>query len=527
MLQKLPIGIQSFSDLRSNNYLYVDKTEDIYRMITTGKPYFLSRPRRFGKSLLLSTLEAVFQGRKELFEGLYIYDRWDWTKRYPVIRIDCSVTSNRSPEMLVSSLNIYLDTFFDEYNLEQIDAPLEIKFRLLIAKLCQATGEKVVVLIDEYDKPVIDNLNDLDVANKNRIVLHDFYQVLKASDDHLKFIFLTGVSKFSRVSVFSGLNNLNDITLDTQYATICGYSQEELESNFDSYIEKLAEQDNLSKQEIIDKIKGWYDGYSWDGETNVYNPFSSLQLFTKNRFIDYWFESGTPTFLINLIKERNDVKTVTQSFEIPVDAFSAFELNRIDTRLLLFQTGYLTVKKVVKSCFSDTLNYVLGIPNEEVRRGLITHLLSSFSNSPISETSSLKDRMMGQLFEGNSSAFERSLQELFARIPYQLHLPFEAYYHSLFLVWLNLLGFKIDAEISTGKGRIDAVWTWNERVVITEIKYSSKDKIEPLLTEAMQQIRERRYYERYAGENKRIAMLAIAFAGKDIACRMEELKASD
>ncbi|MDR2425285.1 MAG: PD-(D/E)XK nuclease domain-containing protein, partial [Prevotellaceae bacterium] len=276
-------------------------------------------------------------------------------------------------------------------------------------------------------------------------------------------------------------------------------------------------------QATIDEIKRWYDGYSWDGKTSVYNPFSTLQLFNNNQFIDYWFASGTPTFLVNLIRERNDVATVTKPFEMSASGFDAFEITTLNTRLLLFQTGYLTVKNVQTNMFDNVQEFVLGIPNEEVRRGLLTYLLSDFSQYSIVETPIMRNRMMKQLFDGDATALENSLREMFARIPYQLHVPLEAYLHSLFLLWLNLLGFKVDAEVQTNIGRLDAVWTWAERVVIAEVKYSVKGNVAPLLDEAMSQIRKRRYWERY-GKDKRIAILAVAFAGKEIGCRMEELK---
>ena len=315
---------------------------------------------------------------------------------------------------------------------------------------------------------------------------------------------------------------MDDLTIHPQYSTICGYTQQELETNFDSYIEALAKYRNVSKQTAVDEIKRWYDGYSWDGKISVYNPFSTLQLFKKNQFIDYWFASGTPTFLVDLIRKRNDVKDVTQPFEMSASGFDAFEITTLNTRLLLFQTGYLTIKKEVEDPFSPMPQYLLDIPNEEVRRGLMTHLLADFSQYSIVETPIMKNRMMKQLFNGDATALENSLREMFARIPYQLHVPREAYWHSLLLLWLNLLGFKVDAEIQTNTGRIDAVWTWEDRVVVAEVKYAVKESLDALLDDAMNQIRERRYWERY-GNDKRIALLAVAFANREIGCRMEEL----
>jgi hypothetical protein len=416
-MKNLPIGIQSFENLREENYLYVDKTKEIHKLITSGKVYFLSRPRRFGKSLLISTLEAIFKGEKSLFEGLYIYDQWDWTQQHPVIRIDWSYIKHDLPEEMEISMLGFIQSTAQKYGL----------------------------------------------------------------------------------------------TLTRQYASDC----------FSELIE-LLHQKTGEKSELFGKIKYWYNGYSWDGVTSVYNPFSTLLLFTENQFSDYWFASGTPTFLVNIIKERNDVKLLLEPTQMQSSGFDSFDYQTLDTKLLSFQTGYLTIKKAERSFSGDTINYTMGIPNEEVRRALTEHLLGSYAAYPMSNTGPMRDRMLHQLFAGDSQAFEQSLQEIFAHIPYQLHIPREAYYHSLFLLWLNMLGFDIQTEVSTDKGRIDAVWTWDERVVIAEIKYAEDGPTEPLLEEAFTQITERRYFEWYAGENRRIAFLAVAFAGKEIACRLKE-----
>jgi hypothetical protein len=296
-----------------------------------------------------------------------------------------------------------------------------------------------------------------------------------------------------------------------------------LEHYFDSAIEEMAEAQQIGQQDLLDRIRHWYNGFSWDGLTSVYNPFSTLLLFSKKNFRNYWFETGTPTFLVNLLKERNDVKLLLEPVQMQDTGFDSFDYRTLDTKILLFQTGYLTVKKIIKNHFGDRLTYTLGVPNEEVRSAMLEHLMSSFAAYPISDAGIMRDRMMGQLFDGDVSGLERGMRELFAGIPNQLHLPREAYYHSLLLVWLNMLGFEVDGEVSTDKGRIDAVWTWEERVVIAEVKFSAEGKVEPLLEMAMAQILDRRYYERYNGANRRTALLAIGFAGKDLACRMTEL----
>jgi hypothetical protein len=522
-MQKLPVGIQSFANLRNDSCLYVDKTQDIHRLITSGRVFFLSRPRRFGKSLLVSTMEAIFKGRKELFKGLWIEDNWDWTVEHPVIHLDFGGMAFDTPEALLRSLKATLNNSAKEYNLTLDDQDAPFRFRELIQKLHEFTGQQVVVLIDEYDKPIIDHLTNMEIANKNRTILHDFYQIMKAADEHLRFLFLTGVSKFSKVSIFSGLNHLRDITLDAQFATICGYTQTELEFYFDSYIEALANKREWTKSETIKEIKHWYDGYSWDGINFVYNSFSTLVFFVQQVFRDHWFTTGSPTFLVDLIKERNDVALLLDPVEMSDTESDAFDMQKINTKVLLFQTGYLTVKHVSEDIFTHKPSYTLGVPNEEVRNAMMVHLLSSYANYPLDNTETMRSQMMRQLLQGNTQAFERSLQALFAHIPYQLWGTDEKYYHSLFLLWLNLLGFKVDAEVCTDKGRIDAVWTWEERVVIAEIKYAAEGRIDHLLDAAMAQIREKNYAERYAGDNKRIALLGVAFAEKTVACRMEEI----
>jgi hypothetical protein len=523
-MKPLPVGIQSFSDLRKNGYLYIDKTEYIYRMITTGKPYFLSRPRRFGKSLLVSTLDELFKGNKTLFEGLYIYDKYDWEKKYPVIRLDLGDRSYDTSDTLKSSLHFFIDETAKQHNVDTFGAGLSDRFSSLIRNIRKKHENQVVVLIDEYDKPIIDHLNNIKIANANRKVLHDMYQVLKATDDHLKFIFLTGVSKFTKTSIFSGLNNLKDITIHPNYASICGYTEAELLYYFAEHIVDFANSENISENELVEDIRRWYNGYSWDGRTPVYNPYCTLLLFDTKSFDNHWFESGTPTFLIDLIRQRNDIEPLCEPSELESSDFNSFDTSNIDTKLLLFQTGYLTVKSVAKQGRAKPLLYTIDIPNEEVRESLMKHLVALYAAMPITDAAPMRKRMMTQLINGDTKSFERAMQGLFARIPHQLHIQEEAYYHSLMLLWLNFMGFEVIGELSTDKGRIDAVWQYEDRVVIAEIKYSKKDNTEKLLIDAFKQIKDNRYYERYAGNDKRIALLAIAFAGKEIACEIEEMK---
>jgi len=467
-------------------------------------------------------LEEIFKGNKALFEGLYIYDWWDWTQQHPVIRLDFGAISNYSNEALNLSLTNFVEAVAKENGLLLTEAPLSDKFAELIKKLHSDTGRQVVVLIDEYDKPIIDNLSQPEVMEGNRKILHDFYQILKAADEHLRFVFLTGVSKFAGVSIFSGLNNLRDITLVEEYATICGYTQQELEYYFTAYIDLLSEKLAVNRNDALEMIRNWYDGYSWDGRNSVYNPFSTLLLFAEREINNYWFRTGTPTFLIETLKKRNQLKPILEPFTVSSKVFESFDPVRISEVSLLFQTGYLTIKQ--KDHRAIPPQYTLDIPNNEVKESLLEYLLNAYSDYPLEETQELKQRMQHQLLQGDTAALEQSLREMLAYIPFSLHIGQEAYYHSLMLLWLKMLGFNIIGEVNTNVGIIDAVWKFPGHTVVAEVKcLVKKGRMATLLTNAMKQIEEKRYYERFMNEGK-VSLLAVVFAEKEIGCRMLEKK---
>jgi hypothetical protein len=517
MKKRLPIGTQSFKILRTTNCLYIDKTEHIYRMITDGRIYFLSRPRRFGKSLLVSTLDDLFSGRKELFEGLYIYDKWDWTQHYPVIRLDFGSLDFKTPAELDASLSAFVKSVAKDYKISLIDAPYGFQFGQLIKEISQSTGKEVVILIDEYDKPIIDHLSNQEIMLANKETLHSFYPVLKASDEYIKFLFLTGVSKFSGLSVFSALNNPNDITLNWKYASICGYTKEELEYYFTDYIDEIAEYENISREEVLDKIRTWYNGYSWDGKTSVYNPVSTLLFFENNKFDNYWFNTGTPSFLIEMLKKRNQIKSALIPVTVGKNAFNSYDPANIGELSLLFQTGYLTIKQI-EHPFEHSL-FTLGIPNKEVRESFLECLLNVYCNYSAEEIQLLTFNMQQQIHDGDASGLEQNLRMLLANIPSILHIQKEAYYHSLFLLLMKVLGFDIQAEVLTNIGRIDTVWHQSDLTVVAEIKYHIQKDIDSLLEEAMTQIYDRKYYEAYL--DKKVILMAIAFTGKEVKCKME------
>jgi hypothetical protein len=515
-MKNLPIGIQSFEDLRRNDYLYIDKTQDIHRLITTGKIYFLSRPRRFGKSLLVSTLDALFRGQKELFEGLYISDKWDWTQSCPVVRLDFSVRNTAS---VATSLHTFVDRVADSYSVNLVSPDLPDRFSELIEKLHESTGRQVVILIDEYDKPITDYLTNPEAMKANQRILHDFYQVIKGADEHIRFVFMTGVSKFSGLSIFSALNNLNNITLDDRYATICGYTQEELEYNFSDYMDDVARDFAMSREELLDAIRMHYNGYSWDGSTSVYNPFLTLLFFVKKEFNNYWFQTGTPTFLIDLLKSRNRLEPVLSPIVAGANVFNSYDPLNIGEIPLLFQTGYLTVKQ--KILIKGVPQYTLDMPNIEVRDAFMSHLLDAYTDCSIAEVQPLVNNMQQQVRNKDAEGFEQSLRLLLAHIPYEIRIESEAYYHSMFLLLLKMLDFDIEGQIMTNLGRIDAVCRQPGLTVVAEIKYGARKRTNSLLSAAMKQIRDRRYYEKYADRD--VLLLGIAFTGKDVKCSMEKV----
>jgi hypothetical protein len=521
-MKKLPIGIQSFANIREDGYLYVDKTADIYRIISSGKIYFLSRPRRFGKSLLISTLQEIFQGNKTLFEGLYIYDKWDWSRKYPVIRIDWTLVSHATPEEIEISMCGHLQSVAKYNGITLTKQFASDCFAELIECLHRQTGERVVVLVDEYDVPV------LDVMGKSREELkaiqnklHTVYKVLKGSDDHLQFVFLTGVSKFSGLSIFSALNNPNDLTLDEKYTTLCGYTQQEMESYFSEYLDNMAQYVEMTKEELLLEIRKWYNGYSWDGETTVYNPFSTLLFFENREFANYWFRTGTPTFLIDLLQKRNRPEIMFESIEADESMFDSYDPANIAEVPLLFQTGYLTVKQKILEY--GIPQYTLGVPNNEVKEAMLKHLLNAYTDYPIGTTESLRRRMWQQLRNHDTSGLEQCLREMIAGLPYLEVVKTEAWYHSIMLLWLRLLGFELIGEMPTNIGRIDAVWFFPGHAIVVEVKSQpKKGSISGLLNAAIKQIRKKRYYERFLGE-RQVSLLGVAFAGDDIGCRMETI----
>jgi len=530
-VKNLPLGIQNFREIVEGGHVYADKTQYIYSLLNVAKCFFLSRPRRFGKSLLLDTIAEVFSGDKEMSKGSFIYDTDYSFEKHPVLRLDMSRLDTESPEALKSAIMTVLEERARGEELDVAGSTPSIFFQFLIKGLHDKYGKGVVILVDEYDKPILDRLSDADVADKNRDVLRGFYGVLKAMDPYLRFVFVTGVSKFTKASIFSELNNLLDITLTERYANICGIAVDELEKYFGEHIRHLASRGDLGCFESLhNEILAWYDGYSWDGRTRVINPFSLLSFFAQERFSSFWYSSGTPKFLMDLIKRRPKGYTDLGNLEIGEWALDTFDIKRIEVEPLLFQTGYLTVKKILAE---RPLFYLLEIPNFEVRQAFNLHILAEFTESGVAYAESAYRSIQQALVTGNLQGMLETLRSLFASIPYELHIKKEAYYHSIFYAIINLLGFQTDAEVSVSGGRIDAVLEHDDKVYVMEFKYvncppdvTPEDKQELIckaLDDGMEQLNKRNYAGKFEGSKKIIFKAAFVFLGKDnIEMRMEE-----
>ena len=496
--------VYNFEELIQGNFLYVDKTEYIWQLVRPSSAgYFLSRPRRFGKSLTVSTLKAVFEGKKELFKGLAIYDKpHDW-KPYPVIHLSFGDYNpiNNSVERLDAYL---LDKIKSVAKSLNIDLPITQDASSAFGKLIDIASVQasVVILVDEYDKPILDNVSKTNIKEIQQC-LKGFFSVLKDRNDKERFLFVTGVSKFSHVSLFSDLNNLTDITMDARYATMFGYTQEELESNFDDRISTLAGEQDIAAYKA--KIKDWYNGYRFHKNAQtVYNPVSLAYFFENNgEFNNYWFSTGTPTFLLELIrKQKFDLE---KALDAPVSgfAFSAYEIDNLNPLTLLLQTGYLTIDKAVER-YGDTA-YQLRFPNLEVKGSFDAYLAGYCSGLHVNQIKDSVYLLADKVSEGDVDGFLETMKVFFAKVPYDIHLKDENNFQMLFYLVFMLLGISIIAESKTNNGRIDAVATNDDFVFVFEFKLNKSDVI------ALQQIKERDYYRRYMNSGKKIFLIGVNF----------------
>ena len=498
--RRLPIGIQTFRKVREADCYYVDKTAFVERLLDEGTHYFLSRPRRFGKSLFLDTCKELFEGNEALFEGLAIHERWDWSARHPVLRLSFGSGHFQGPDDLRTEVTDRLKAMEDDAAITTRPDSLPARFRHLIEVLHQRTGRRVVVLIDEYDKPILDALDTPAIARANRDYLRGLYAVIKDSDAHIRFTFITGVSKFSKVSLFSGLNNLTDITLDPVYSAICGYTEADLDTVF------APELPGLDR----DTIREWYNGYAWRGEDRVYNPFDILLLFRNREFGAWWFETGTPAFLVQTLFERRVSALALDGMVSSGELLSTFDVDDMPTEALLFQTGYLTIGRSEPR--GGEMFYRLGYPNREVRQSLNRSLLNHMTGDPSRRglhSARLYDLLLANDFEGLETLFH----SFYASIPHQWYTSndiasYEGYYASVFYSYFAGLGLDVTVEDSTSHGRLDMAVRFNGRIYLFELKVV---EVAPEGA-AMAQLMEKRYADKYRGSGEPIHLIAVEFS---------------
>lgn len=534
-MKNIQLGEHDFASLIEFNGIYVDKTEQIHKMLRYGRYLFFARPRRFGKSLLTTTLEALFLGKKELFKDLYIYDKWNWIPQ-PVIRIDFSpIKSTETIDIFKRAIIFSLERHTEKYDLIIEETEPSLYLQALVWQLHQKTGQKVILLIDEYDSPIVSNLNDVTNLEGIQRELRVFYKSIKALSPHWRLVFITGISKFAKTSIFSVMNNLDDISFLPQFNDLVGFTEQDLSKYFNTYIHALQKKENTSQEELLSAIKTWYNGYSWNGESTVYNPVSILSLFHHQRFDNYWFSTATPKFLIDIILKEAQGQTWTanrtiEEFEnkwIAKEAFQSFEVQHIILDALLVQTGYLTVKKAI---YEDRKTfYLLDYPNQEVRESFITYLLDAFTHAGLDRIQPDAYLLKLYLKKGDMANFIKLIRRFFARILGRLRKNVdEAWYHSLFYMILALIGFDLLLERQTSLGMIDGVLVFDNKIYITEFKYGKKGKItmETLTKKAVQQIIDNKYYESYEGTGLPIFFLGVGFLDKEIDYKMMEWKSS-
>ncbi|WP_337395515.1 ATP-binding protein [Prevotella sp.] len=501
---KYPIGIQDFVKLRQGGFAYVDKTKFVYKLADEGSYYFLSRPRRFGKSLFLSTLEAYFLGRKELFEGLAIYDMEKEWKSHPIFYIDLNTANFRDENSLYEVLNSHVSVWEEMYGAREYETTLALRFKGVIARAAEKEGRGVVILIDEYDKPILQTLRNQELQEKHRSLLKSFYSVLKTQDRYIRFAFITGVTKFGKVSVFSDLNNLMDISMDQRYISICGMTQDELLYNFREGIEQLGEAYGDTEEETLNKLKIRYDGYHFEEDTvGIYNPFSVLNTLAKLRYKDYWFETGTPTFLVDLLKMHNyRLPDITRE-KVSDDVINSVDSMSTNPIPVIYQSGYLTIKG-----YDERFKkYRLGFPNKEVEEGFLNFLLplytSAGNNSPF-----MVDEFVQDVESGNPERFMQRMKAFFADTSYQVVGNAELYFQNAMYLVFKIMGFYTQVERPTSDGRIDAIIQTPDYIYIIECK------LDRTADEALRQINDSDYAAPFSMDKRRIYKIGVNFSSQ-------------
>ena len=521
-MKDLTSYVYSFEEMIQGNFLYVDKTEYIWQLIRPSRAgYFLSRPRRFGKSLTISTLKAVFEGKKELFKGLAIYDKpYDW-KPYPVIHLDMANCQAKTPQELEDFIFDTLVGLAEEHKVKLRGRSNAKRFEFFINDVAEKGNGSVVILLDEYDKPILNTLSG-PAALECRDVLKGFYSSIKKCEGKLRFALITGVSKFCHVSLFSDLNNLTDITMDAKYATMLGYTQTEFESNFSEQIDVASQKLGMTKEELLPEIKAWYDGFRFHaGSESVYNPVSLVKFFDSGgEFSNYWFETGTPKFLVDLAKNQNFDFETSLDEPVPGIAFSAFEIDNIDPLTLLLQTGYVTIKGTEKK-LGETW-YHLDFPNREVAGSFNTYLLNRYSGKTQTEVVKFSAELTAALNNGDVKRLRKAMEVFFAGISYEVHHKNESNFQNIFFALFRLLGISIKAESHTNDGRIDAIAETKKYIFIFEFKLDND-------TSALSQIKDKHYYKQYELSKKKIFLNGVTFdtrTGQIADWLTEEVKAN-
>lgn len=508
----MPVGIQSFEKLRTENFVYVDKTAYLWELVQSGNPYFLSRPRRFGKSLLLSTLEAYFLGKKDLFSGLAV-ERLEeqnspapWTV-YPVLHLDFNAEKYTEKGSLNSVLDRHLCSFESLFHIQKKADTPSGRFIQVIRTAHELTGKQVVVLVDEYDKPLLETMDDRILYEDFRATLKAFFAVLKSEDAHLKFVFLTGVTKFSQVSIFSDLNQLRDISMEEKFSSVCGITEKELLGTFDPEIHRLSEKNGMSFNDTVSKLEKTYDGYHFCENTpGLYNPFSLLNTFEKEKFSYYWFQTGTPTFLVHLIEQTHfDLRSMVDGVEAGENAFTEYRFDMHTPVPLLYQSGYLTIKKYDREFGIYTLKF----PNEEVKYGFMNFILPQETAVQQTETSFYVGKFVTDIRSGNIDGFMGRLQSILSSIPYPIYgkpktVTEQSFQIGCFLIF-ELMGQFTQTEVQSAKGRSDCV-VWTKDYI-----YVFEFKLDGTAEEALKQIDDKGYAVTYQSDNRKIIKIGVGF----------------
>ena len=497
-----PIGIQNFEKIRTDGYFYIDKTALIYQMVKTGSYYFLSRPRRFGKSLLISTLEAYFLGKKELFEGLAMEKlEKDWIT-YPIFHMDLNTEKYDTRESLDSILNFTLEKWEQQYGTAPSETTFALRFRGLIERAYKQTGQRVVILIDEYDKPMLQAIGNEELQKEFRNTMKAFYSVLKTMDGCIQFAFLTGVTKFGKVSVFSDLNNLDDISMRNQYIDICGVSEKELHDDLEIELHELADIKGVSYHEICDKLREYYDGYHFTHNSiGIYNPFSLLNTFKYKEFGSYWFETGTPTYLVELLKKHHyDLRRMAHE-ETSISVLNSIDSASDNPIPVIYQSGYLTIKEYDR----DFQIYTLAYPNKEVRKGFIESLMPAYVHLPARENTFYVVSFIKDLRVGNLDQCMERIKSFFASIPNDMNNKEEKHYQTIFYLLFRLMGQYVDAEVKSAVGRADVVIKMQEAIYVFEFKVDGTPE------EALAQINSKQYAIPYQADHRKVIKVGVNF----------------